>query len=812
MYEPYLVKVVVEARGVGGEGVYTYQVPPEWEGRLQVGSGVLVPFGGRSVVGVVVGFCEAEDTACGLQLKSIETVLDQPLLEAPLWQLAEALQAETLCTPSEAVHTVLPPIARIRLRTMVQLLGTPPVLRSPIHRQVVEVLRSAGGTVSLASLKKRFAHANLQSALGAFRRKGLVRSYVELEPPPQGGAQPAQVRLVASPDQLETFFSQASRRRPAQTALLMRLLLHPEGVLPIQTLMSETGVHPSTLRQLEASGLIRREGSAFAPPAALPAEEAIPPLTDDQQEAVQTLTRALRTGKYQPFLLFGVTGSGKTEVYLRAAAESLRRGRTVLFLVPEIALTAQLVGAFQARFGQAVAVLHSQLEETQRFDQWQRIRLGKAPIVVGARSAIFAPLRNLGLILVDEEHEPAYKQQQAPRYHAARVAALRAQQEGAVLVLGSATPTLESFYAAHRGEFTLLTLPKRVQGIELPAVQVVDLRREKSGVFSSTLYEAVQETLNRDKQVILFLNRRAFAPFLLCRECGHVPLCPQCHVSLAFHVVPRELRCHHCGYRAGAPSFCPQCQGVQLAPHGVGTQRVEHLLKRLLPDTPIARLDRDVLSRRELYLELLSRFRAGEIRVLIGTQMVAKGLHFPDVQLVGVINADTALYLPDFRASERTFQLLMQVAGRAGRRGEQGRVIVQTYNPDHPAIRYARVHDYLGFYEWELAQRQELSYPPFSRLVRLLVQHEQAERARHLLATVKSALETELGRASAPPRVLLGPAPAPLARLRGEYRYHLLLKLPPDWKPAAFLASALRRLHQEPRTLLQVDIDPVSLL
>jgi primosomal protein N' (replication factor Y) (superfamily II helicase) len=806
-------EVIVFAGGGASYLPFTYAIPDALRTTVQVGSGVLVPFGGRMALGVVWRLVEGEPSlppgVGASSLKPIESVLNQPLLDPSLMRLAEQLQQSLLCSPAEAVQTVLPALARAQLHALVELVEPLPPLRSVNQRLVVETLRAAGGCMSLRALKKRVAAPILNSALPALRQKGAIRTTYELEMPPQSTTDTAWVELSATAEQLESFFRQNAGRARSQSALLTRLLLHPEGRMPVRELLEQTGVSPSSLRSLETRGLIRR----VRPNPPLSRGEKMQgvggfQLTPAQQAALESIRQALDTGRYHAFLLYGVTGSGKTEVYLQATALALRAGRTVLFLVPEIALTAQLTAAFRERFGSAVAVLHSQLTPSERYAQWLRVRAGQAPIVVGARSAIFAPLRSVGLIVLDEEHEPAYKQQQSPFYHARQLAEVRAAAEGAVLLLGSATPSLETFY--RRETFQLLHLPERIGGTPLPEVELIDMRQQPRLAFSQPLLDAIQETVARGQQVILFLNRRGFAPMLLCRECGHVPKCERCAVSLSYHVAgERLLRCHHCNAQQLAPMLCPNCRGTRLAPYGIGTQRVEMTLKQLLPALRIARLDRDVLSRREQYLQLLQAFRAGELDVLVGTQMVARGLDFPQVMLVGVLNADTALHLPDFRAAERTFQLLTQVAGRAGRRAEQGRTLIQTFNPDHHAIQFARHHDYGGFYQQELEARREPLYPPFCRLVNLLGCDSNPERAWRLLEQVAARLHASQGETLLQ---ILGPAPAPLERLEGQYRYHLLLKFAPDTEPADALRDALQTLEPHDRARLQIDIDPISLL
>jgi primosomal protein N' (replication factor Y) len=533
-------------------------------------------------------------------------------------------------------------------------------------------------------------------------------------------------------------------------------------------------------------------------------------LTLAQQRAVDALRDALKQGRYQPFLLYGVTGSGKTEVYLRAAAECLRTGRGVLFLAPEIALTAQLTQAFRERFGASIAVLHSQLSPAERYAQWLRIKQGDAPIVIGARSAVFAPLPNVGLIIIDEEHETAYKQSTTPTYHARTLAEARAREANAILLLGSATPALETFHRAEMGRLRQLDLPERVGGATLPETQLIDLRGRPFQPISPELLDALRETLSAGNQAILFLNRRGFAPMLLCRECGYTPMCPSCSVSLVYHRGATPfLLCHHCGHRERPPTVCPQCGGLEVRPFGVGAQRVEATLRELLPDVRAARLDRDAFRRRGQYLQILSDFRAGALQVLIGTQMAARGLDFPRVTLVGVISADTGLYLPDFRASERVFQLLTQVIGRAGRREQRGRALIQTYNPDHPAVQCALRQDYEAFYVQELALRREAGYPPFVRLASIVSQHATAPAAEQPLQQLANALAPHIGGQLLQ---VLGPAPAPLERLQGQYRYHLLLKCAPDAEPAELLAPALATLTPDARARLRIDIDPMHLL
>ncbi len=800
-----VAEVLVFAGGELENRLLSYTVPDSLAGQVQVGSGVMVPLRTRTALGVVLNLTQVEEAAL-TSLKPIEAVLDQPLLRGSLLELVHQVQRTLLCSLADAVDLALPALTRAQIQAVITLQEPVPPLRSQAQQRVVEALRARGGRATLTQLKHDLASAILNPGLSGLRARGLVRTEYTLEPPPQPPAGEIWIELVHHPDALEQFFQESANRARAQSALLTRLLLHPEGKMPMRALLEETGVSAQSLRQLESRGLVRRvrqSRTETTPPAAPPLT-----LTPHQKHALEALLPALRAGRFRAFLLYGVTGSGKTEVYLRAATETLRMGRTVLFLVPEIALTVQLTQAFRERFGESVAVLHSQLSPSERYEQWLRARSGQAPIVVGARSAIFAPLENIGLIIVDEEHEASYKQSHAPTYHARELAYARAKAENAILILGSATPSLESFYRAEQGLIQRVDLPERVGQTPLPEVEIIDLRGGRFCILSEPLLEALQQTVSAGYQAILFLNRRGYAPFLLCRECGYVPMCPNCSVSLTYHRGEAwQLRCHHCNHTERPPALCPNCGGVRLAPFGVGTQRVEAFLRERMPEVRVARLDRDILSGRERFLETLRAFRAGELDVLIGTQMVARGLDFPRVMLVGVISADMGLHLPDFRASERTFQLLMQVAGRAGRRERQGRVLIQTYSPDHPAILCAQRHDYEGFYQHEIAFRREPLYPPFCRLVNMVATHPNPHRAESLLTALRARLTPDS-------RLLqvLGPAPAPLERLEGHYRYHMLLKFDPETEPAEYLSPLLAELPPRERSWLAIDIDPLSLM
>jgi primosomal protein N' (replication factor Y) len=543
------------------------------------------------------------------------------------------------------------------------------------------------------------------------------------------------------------------------------------------------------------------------------------------------------------FLLHGVTGSGKTEVYLQAIAHALEQGKGAIVLVPEISLTPQTVERFKARFSSGkwqtlVAVLHSHLSSGERHDEWHKIRQGRARIVIGARSAIFAPVDPLGLIIVDEEHEHTYKQEESPRYHARDVAIMRGQMEGAPVVLGSATPSLETYFNCRKGKYTLLELPERVDDQKMPQVRVVDMRqaaRKEKGtpIFSPQLKEAITQRLERGEQTILFLNRRGYSTSLQCPKCGHVCGCPNCSISLTYHRQEQKLSCHICGHSERVPLVCPNesCKNPAIRFAGTGTQKVEETLAKLFPHARTQRMDADTMKRKDDYRKILGDFRAGKIDILVGTQMIAKGLHFPNVTLVGIIFADLALHQPDFRAGERTFQLLTQVAGRAGRGDIEGEVVVQAFTPFHPAIQFARRHDFLGYYEQELEFREQLKYPPFGRVALLTLKGRNEEKVKFSADHLKKVIESTVQRSKVQgPRskgapgsetldighwtldlVIAGPAPAPLLRAETFYRYQIMLRTQRMSALSRELAKITQSLVLPEDVMLAVDIDPVDL-
>jgi primosomal protein N' (replication factor Y) len=752
---------------------FDYAIPPELAAAVDVGTRVQVPFGPRKVLGVVTALAEESARA---NLKPIVKVISVKALVTPrVLKLARWIADYYCCAPEIALKSVLPGVVRReetgwRERLFVRALpvgGEFPKL--PKRQREIWNIIEERRELPLAELLE------LADTTASTVRRLEDRGLIEIAP--QISERDPYAREHILPTQPIT-------PNPAQAkALEMITRAMDRGKSEVRSPKSE--IHPVSPREASA----------------------VPPSTLNPQPST--------------FLLHGVTGSGKTEIYLQAIAQALEQGKGAIVLVPEISLTPQTVERFKARFSSGplqtlVAVLHSHLSSGERHDEWHKIRQGRARIVIGARSAIFAPVEPLGLIIVDEEHEHTYKQEEAPRYNARDVAIVRGQMEGAVVVLGSATPSLESYFNARKGKYTLLELPERVDDQKMPYVRVVDMRQTaRSGkgipVFSPQLKEAITQRLERGEQTILFLNRRGYSTSLQCPLCGFVASCPNCSLSLTYHRPQQKLLCHICGHLEPVPAACPneKCRNPAIRYAGLGTQKVEDTLAKLFPDARVQRMDSDILKRKEDYRRILGDFRAGKIDILVGTQMIAKGLHFPNVTLVGIIYADMALHQPDFRAAERTFQLLTQVAGRAGRGDVEGEVFVQAFTPFHPAIQYARRHDFAGFYEQEIEFREQLQYPPASRVALLTLKGRNEDKVKFSADHLKRELEK--GLPDVKELVLAGPAPAPLARAESHYRYQIMLRAKRMTDLSRRLAALIAELKLPEDVALTVDVDPVSL-
>jgi len=728
-----------------GDRALDYLVPAAMESAMAPGARVRVPLRARLVLGTVVEVVEETDVRNPREIH--EVIGEAPLIRPELLALARWI-AEYYCCPLEAAMAcVLPQVVR-------------------------------GAEVS--ARKRNFA------------------------------------TLLKEPSDADwkTLESRAPRQADA-----LRAVVEADGSGAVAVLAASAGVSESVYRALERNGWvsIAAEEVARDPHAGetfLPTNDL--ELNSEQQAAFEIVRAAVDApAANPPVLLYGVTGSGKTEIYLQAIRHALEHGRTALVLVPQISLTPQTVERFKARFAsmqREVAVMHSHLSAGERFDEWNKIRQGGAKIVIGARSAVFAPLDNLGLIIVDEEHEGSYKQDEIPRYHARDLAVLRAQREGCAIVLGSATPSLESWHNTRTGKYRLVRLTLRVDDRSMPVIRVLDMRQASrraggEAIFSPQLLQAMEARLANGSQTILFLNRRGFSTSLLCQACGHVSECTDCSVTLTYHRDTGLLVCHVCGRTERAPKVCPSCKDPGIRHAGVGTQKVEDAVRRIFPKARVARMDADTMTRKEAYRETLGAFKAGAIDILVGTQMIAKGLHFPNVTLVGIVNADLGLHVPDFRAGERTFQLLTQVAGRAGRGEMEGEVLVQSFTPFSPSIQFARHHDFDGFAQQELEFRERFGFPPFQRMVLITARSRVMERAEFTAQTLVRKLK-----AAVPKNTSIGEAvPAPLEKSHGSWRFQTALRGPSVRPLARAVQQVLAALPLPEEVFVAVDVDPVQL-
>jgi primosomal protein N' (replication factor Y) len=788
---------------------FTYALPETLRHRVAPGCRVLVPFGPRRLTGVVL---RCHDDPPQVEAREALRLIDaQPVLDEELLALGKWI-AGYYCAPlGEVLRGMLP-------------------LASEIRRGKIYSLTDAGRDATRQLLLDAAAEDPVAQVLRALESRPLSAAYLAKKLPladkviksleKRGFIFPEQVNedrdpLRASSDRLRVELAanrpEAKLSKP-ERELVAFLELHP-GTHNLKDLESSVRTASAAARSLSRKKVVilKREPMAIGGGYTGRARHALNSL---QQEAFTQICDAIVSRRFQTFLLHGVTGSGKTEVYLSAIDTALAAGRGALLLVPEIALTPAMAGQFFARFGDRVAILHSAFSDSERAEQWRKIRSGDAGVVVGTRSGVFAPVRNLGLIVVDEEHDQSYKQEETPRYNGRDVAIVRAKAGGACVVLGSATPSLESRYNAERGKYTLLELPDRVEARPMPQVELIDMRVEfletrRQATFSRRLIEAIKFRLENGEQTMLLLNRRGFSSSVACRACGERVGCINCSLSLTYHRRDRRMLCHYCNYAEKVPTLCPKCQSEHIYFLGVGSEKVEEELHRELPKARIARLDRDTVSGKRHYETILQNFREGHYDILVGTQMIAKGHDIPNVTLVGVISADIGLGMPDFRAAERTFQILTQMSGRAGRGNLPGVVLIQTISPDHYAVRLAGRQDYAGFYQRELEFRRAMRYPPFSAMANLLVRSEKKE--------VALRMSGDLGQLLTPtPEQLkiMGPAEAPVPRLKNEYRYQFLIK--------AANRTALNELLHRVRhfalerkwgaTALVIDVDPVTLM
>ncbi|MZQ81678.1 primosomal protein N' [Paenibacillus sp. 5J-6] len=834
-------KVIVDVPAKQTNRAFDYEVPSALRKWVEVGSRVGVPFGPRVLQGFVVEL--QENTQLDVKrIKPIQNVLDLvPPLTDELVMLGRWISHMYLCHEVTALQAMLPAALKAKYERAIGVgeeFGEQSLLDMPDLQAIVAYVKSKG-SVPMDALMERFAAdgALIKQLLGAgiltevqvVKDRMSTKKALTVFPPADGSG-------------LEQALSELPARANKQQEVLRYLMEHPHAIR-LTELMETVEVGASTVKSLADRGWIElREvevmrdpyaGRAFARTKPLP-------LTEEQSRVFAEIRAAVAEERHEVFLLHGVTGSGKTEVYLQSIQQCLDMGKEAIVLVPEISLTPQMVERFKGRFGDLVAVLHSRLSNGERYDEWRKITRKQVKVVIGARSAIFAPFTQIGLIIIDEEHESSYKQEESPKYHTRDVAVKRASMQGSVVVLGSATPSLESLERTRRRQdraeppYRLLTMKERVASRPMPPVAIIDMREElKSGnrsMFSTALYKAIEDRLHKKEQIVLLLNRRGYATFVMCRTCGYVSTCPHCDISLTYHQSSRMLRCHYCGYAEREVTECPSCQSKHIRHFGTGTQRVEEELGKIFPGIRVIRMDVDTTTEKGSHEKWLTMFREKQADVLLGTQMVAKGLDFPDVTLVGVIAADTVLNIPDFRSAERTFQLLTQVAGRAGRHEKQGEVFVQTYTPEHYSVQYASQHDFIAFANHELDVRANLGYPPYQRLILVTFSHEQVP----LLVRFAEAFVTRLkeialeystkqidlfadavSRDNSFQMDVLGPVASPISRIKDRYRFQCVVKYRGEDQAAEIVGRTVAWFEErssKEKLLISVDVDPQYLM
>jgi primosomal protein N' (replication factor Y) len=806
---------------------FTYRLPAALRAEARVGSRLLVPLGRQLVTAYVVALHEELDASVELsetEIKDAEELLDaEPLLTPEVLEITRWIADYYAAPWGEILKAALPAGLNATVERVLKITaeGRDELARLPARRAATakaQVLRLVAEETEVSL--RRVAREIGQTRAATVARQLESAGWITVAQRQQRATTRAKRRKAVRLLPVERHEDGAARALTEAQRRVIDALIARGGEMLFAGLLDESKAGASVIQTLERRGVVevfvrdvRRDPLAHA--VVLPETEPLA-LTNDQRVALAEIEEAIAGRAYKAFLLHGVTGSGKTEIYIRAMRAALKQGRSAMMLVPEIALTPVFSRRLRAHFGDAVAIFHSSLTTGERFDEWSRIKRGEARVVIGTRSAVFAPVSDLGVIVIDEEHESSYRQQESPYYHGRDTAVVRAHKERAVAVLGSATPSLESFHNARTNKYRYLQLPTRVADRAMATAEIIDMRsvfaREgKQLALSEELLRAVAETHERGEQSIVLLNRRGYSAFVLCRSCGERMQCPNCDVTLTFHQRERNLVCHYCDFRQRPPQACPACKGQYIYYVGEGTEQIEEMIRKKFPSLRIARLDRDTTTRRHAYEEVILRFGAGELDMLVGTQMIAKGHDFPNVTLVGVVSVDAGLAMPDFRAAERTFQLITQVAGRAGRGDRAGRVLIQTYHPEHYALRHACAQDYGAFYDEEIRYRKSMSYPPFVSLAALLVRGDDLTKTNATADALKHALdEANTDRACR----VLGPAPAPLARLRGEHRVQLLVKSRNRARLRAVLDVAMADATERGFELhnVNLEIDPVNLM
>ncbi|PKF87340.1 primosomal protein N' [Bacillus sp. BA3] len=794
-----IASVIVDVPAKQTDREFDYRIPEKWSQVIKPGMRVIVPFGPRMVQGFVTGLKAKSDFA---KLRNIKEPMDlESILNDELLQLGDWLTKEAMCFKISALQAMLPAAMKAKYEKVIKVVEDkkdqlPPFIQNLFGKNDSISWKDVIEGENASLFQKEMQNGNLELVYNVKNR--LNKKTVRV------------IKSLLSPEELKEMASAMSSNAKKQQELLQYFIEHQEPI-PLKELLELMNTSSGTVKSLVSKGaLAEMDQEIYRDPYENRVFEKSTPftLTAEQTTALKPVQEKIHHDEHDVFLLYGVTGSGKTEVYLQAIASVIEKGKEAIMLVPEISLTPQTVKRFKERFGEQVAVMHSGLSVGEKYDEWRKIHRKEVKVVVGARSAVFAPFENLGLVIIDEEHESSYKQEDTPRYHARDVAIERAKSYRCPVILGSATPTLESFARAKKNVYKLLTLSQRMNKSALPAVDIVDMREElrtgNRSMFSELLFTKLKDRLEKGEQTVLMLNKRGHSSFVMCRSCGLVINCPNCDISLTYHRFNDIMKCHYCGFEEGMPSACPECDSEHIRFFGTGTQKVEEELAKILPEARVIRMDVDTTSKKGSHERLLNAFGEGKADILLGTQMIAKGLDFPNITLVGVLSADTMLHLPDFRSSEKTFQLLTQVSGRAGRHQLPGEVVIQTYTPEHYSIELSAFQDYDAFYEREMHLRRQSHYPPYYYVVLITVSHEDLMKTVSVTEKITNYLGSRLNRDS----IVLGPVASPISRINNRYRYQCLIKYKREPDLNQHLRTLLEHYQKETaQNQLQISID-----
>ena len=794
-----IAAVIVDVPAKQTDREFDYRIPDKWRAVIVPGTRVIVPFGPRMVQGFV---SHLKDHSEFEKLRYIKEPMDlEPVLNTELLKLGDWMTKEAMCYRISALQAMLPAALKAKYEKVINIIDDK---KQDLPAEVGAIFKNRSSLSWKEVIEGEHAH---------LFQKEVQKGHLELVYNVKNKLNKKTIRVVRplyTPEQLTEILPTFKANMKKQVDALHYFQEHP-NVISVKDLMEATNTSNATIKTLITKGFLAEEyQEVYRDPYEDRKFERSEPLTltAEQATALQPIQQRIKEDQHEVFLLYGVTGSGKTEVYLQAIASVLEKGEEAIMLVPEISLTPQTVKRFKERFGEQVAVMHSGLSIGEKYDEWRKIYRKEVKVVVGARSAIFAPFENLGLIIMDEEHESSYKQEENPRYHARDVAIERAKLHSCPVILGSATPTLESFARAQKGVYQLLTMSYRMNAGPLPSVEIVDMREElRSGnrsMFSTNLLTKLKDRLEKNQQTVLMLNKRGHSSFVMCRNCGYVVHCPNCDISLTYHRFNNLMKCHYCGHEEGMPSVCPECESDYIRFFGTGTQKVEEELAKILPEARVIRMDVDTTSKKGSHERLLTAFGEGKADIFLGTQMIAKGLDFPNITLVGVLSADTMLHLPDFRSSEKTFQLLTQVSGRAGRHQLPGEVVIQTYTPGHYSIELAALQNYDIFFEQEMFIRRQNHYPPYFYIVLITVSHEDVMKTVSTTEKISKYLRSNLSQNT----IVLGPVASPLSRINNRYRYQCLIKYKHEPQLHHHLRTILDHYQQEmTQQHLQVSID-----